>query len=165
MPSTIKFGSVRVNCEGYNYPNDSYVLVGSCGLKYTLEYSEKVNTRPATTTTTRVYTTYDYSQELSDAFVLFCLVIAVWFTFSCIVAIFRRPQNVVVHPAHGHIHSHPVHTTVHVPTSSSSFVDGYLVGSTLGRTPTPTTHVHTTHHVDNSSDDHISTGYGETERR
>jgi len=36
MPSQFKFGPVAVNCEGYEYPDDPYVLKGSCGLEYSI---------------------------------------------------------------------------------------------------------------------------------
>ncbi|XP_078354496.1 store-operated calcium entry-associated regulatory factor-like [Oculina patagonica] len=32
MDSEYRFGEIAVNCEGYDYPNDSYVLEGSCGV-------------------------------------------------------------------------------------------------------------------------------------
>lgn len=35
-----KLGSVTVSCEGYEYPGDPLVLTGSCGLKYTLDYTD-----------------------------------------------------------------------------------------------------------------------------
>ena len=28
---------VQVGCEGYDYPDDPYVLAGSCGLEYTID--------------------------------------------------------------------------------------------------------------------------------
>jgi len=34
-----KFGRLDVMCEGYDYPTDPYILVGSCGLEYTIEYA------------------------------------------------------------------------------------------------------------------------------
>ncbi|XP_042572751.1 store-operated calcium entry-associated regulatory factor-like isoform X2 [Cyprinus carpio] len=37
MDNAYRFGRVEVSCEGYNSPNDAYVLRGSCGLEYTLE--------------------------------------------------------------------------------------------------------------------------------
>uniref|UniRef100_A0A0K0DDX7 Store-operated calcium entry-associated regulatory factor n=1 Tax=Angiostrongylus cantonensis TaxID=6313 RepID=A0A0K0DDX7_ANGCA len=40
MPRQYKFGMVTVTCEGYNYPDDPYILKGSCGLEYELEYAE-----------------------------------------------------------------------------------------------------------------------------
>ena len=36
-----KFGKIEVLCEGYEYPTDPYILTGSCGLEYTIEYTEK----------------------------------------------------------------------------------------------------------------------------
>lgn len=38
----VKMGSVTVNCEGYDYPDDPYILKGSCGLEYTLEGQAEV---------------------------------------------------------------------------------------------------------------------------
>eukprot|EP01112_Ceratiomyxa_fruticulosa_P018363 TRINITY_DN5855_c0_g1_i1.p1 TRINITY_DN5855_c0_g1~~TRINITY_DN5855_c0_g1_i1.p1 ORF type:complete len:293 (-),score=41.55 TRINITY_DN5855_c0_g1_i1:245-1123(-) len=40
LPSSIKFGNINVGCEGYSYPNDPYILKGSCGLEYTLDYED-----------------------------------------------------------------------------------------------------------------------------
>ncbi|XP_073698208.1 store-operated calcium entry-associated regulatory factor isoform X2 [Garra rufa] len=37
MDNAYRFGRVEVSCEGYNSPNDAYVLRGSCGLEYTME--------------------------------------------------------------------------------------------------------------------------------
>lgn len=40
MDTSYRFGAVSVNCEGFDYPDDPYVLRGSCGLEYTLELTE-----------------------------------------------------------------------------------------------------------------------------
>lgn len=32
MPTKYEFGRMSVSCEGYDGPNDPYVLVGSCGV-------------------------------------------------------------------------------------------------------------------------------------
>ncbi|KAL1439441.1 hypothetical protein MTO96_010255 [Rhipicephalus appendiculatus] len=37
MTRSQKFGLIQVKCEGYDYPQDEYILVGSCGLEYRLE--------------------------------------------------------------------------------------------------------------------------------
>jgi len=37
MPRKYKFGRLSVSCEGYAYPEDPYILAGSCGLEYNLE--------------------------------------------------------------------------------------------------------------------------------
>lgn len=39
MPSEYEFGAVTVTCEGFDYPEDPYILQGSCGLEYELEYA------------------------------------------------------------------------------------------------------------------------------
>lgn len=37
LPKSVKFGHIEVACEGYDYPDDPYILQGSCGLEYRLE--------------------------------------------------------------------------------------------------------------------------------
>jgi hypothetical protein len=32
MPKKYKFGKLSVSCEGYDYPEDPYILAGSCGV-------------------------------------------------------------------------------------------------------------------------------------
>lgn len=39
----LKLGKTQVSCEGYDDPDDPFILIGSCGLEYTLEYT---NGRP-----------------------------------------------------------------------------------------------------------------------
>ncbi|KAH7727209.1 7 transmembrane protein 66 [Aphelenchoides avenae] len=41
LPAEFQFGKISVSCEGYDYPNDPYILAGSCGLKYELDYSSQ----------------------------------------------------------------------------------------------------------------------------
>ncbi|KAM8940542.1 store-operated calcium entry-associated regulatory factor [Pelodytes ibericus] len=41
MDNSYRFGTVEVNCEGFDYPEDPYILHGSCGLEYTLELTEE----------------------------------------------------------------------------------------------------------------------------
>ncbi|ODM98944.1 Store-operated calcium entry-associated regulatory factor [Orchesella cincta] len=43
MDNAYKFGKISVTCEGYDYPDDPYVLKGSCGLEYTLDYTGSGN--------------------------------------------------------------------------------------------------------------------------
>lgn len=33
MDNAYRFGTVEVTCEGYGYPDDPYVLRGSCGVR------------------------------------------------------------------------------------------------------------------------------------
>lgn len=37
LPNGVTLGRVEVSCEGYDYPEDPYILKGSCGLEYTLD--------------------------------------------------------------------------------------------------------------------------------
>lgn len=41
MDNLYRFGSVEVICEGYDYPDDPYILQGSCGLEYALELTKE----------------------------------------------------------------------------------------------------------------------------
>ncbi|KAF9913637.1 hypothetical protein BX616_009797 [Lobosporangium transversale] len=41
LPDNMRFGELDVYCEGYNHPDDPYVLKGSCGLEYKLHYTNK----------------------------------------------------------------------------------------------------------------------------
>lgn len=38
MDKRYTFGNSSVNCEGYDYPNDYYIVNGSCGLEYTIDF-------------------------------------------------------------------------------------------------------------------------------
>ena len=33
MDNAYQFGRIQVSCEGYDYPDDPYVLKGSCGVR------------------------------------------------------------------------------------------------------------------------------------
>ena len=41
MDNAYKFGRIEVSCEGFNHPDDPYILKGSCGLEYALELTEQ----------------------------------------------------------------------------------------------------------------------------
>ena len=38
LSTKVFFGDVIISCEGYSYRDDDYVLVGSCGLEYQLNW-------------------------------------------------------------------------------------------------------------------------------
>lgn len=40
---SVKFNHVEVQCEGYDYHEDDYVLLGSCGLEFTLDYKDPLD--------------------------------------------------------------------------------------------------------------------------
>jgi len=41
MDNLYRFGNIAVSCEGYDYPDDPYILAGSCGLEYTLDLTKE----------------------------------------------------------------------------------------------------------------------------
>ncbi|XP_075607750.1 store-operated calcium entry-associated regulatory factor isoform X1 [Balearica regulorum gibbericeps] len=41
LENTYRFGQIEVSCEGYDYPDDPYILRGSCSLLFTLELTEE----------------------------------------------------------------------------------------------------------------------------
>ncbi|KAM3584454.1 Store-operated calcium entry-associated regulatory factor [Umbelopsis sp. WA50703] len=41
LPDNIEFGDIEVSCEGFDFPEDPFVLVNSCGLEYSLYYKNK----------------------------------------------------------------------------------------------------------------------------
>lgn len=40
MDNRYRFGKITVVCEGWDHPTDRYILEGSCGLEYELDYNE-----------------------------------------------------------------------------------------------------------------------------
>jgi hypothetical protein len=40
LDSKVRFANIQVVCEGYSFPEDRYILAGSCGLEYSLEYTD-----------------------------------------------------------------------------------------------------------------------------
>ena len=47
-----------MNCEGYDYPDDPYILEGSCALRYTLEYTPKGLAQQSYHPNQNVYSSY-----------------------------------------------------------------------------------------------------------
>lgn len=43
MSERVIFNHVEVICEGYDYPEDDYILLGSCGLEFTLDYASSTD--------------------------------------------------------------------------------------------------------------------------
>ena len=41
LEGEVRFDKVEVVCEGYDYPEDDFILAGSCGLEYTLELTKE----------------------------------------------------------------------------------------------------------------------------
>jgi hypothetical protein len=82
LDEAVMFGPVQVTCEGYNSPDDPYVLRGSCGLEYYLEYTrsgrnEYDYTRGGKTSYNQEY--YESESSSFSTIIVFIIVVAVSF--------------------------------------------------------------------------------------
>ncbi|XP_007427078.1 store-operated calcium entry-associated regulatory factor [Python bivittatus] len=48
LDTSYHFGKIEVSCEGYDYPDDPFILKGSCGLEYTLELTKEGQQKAST---------------------------------------------------------------------------------------------------------------------
>ena len=80
VPGYFKLGSTDVLCEGYDHPDDPYVLRGSCGVEYRLQLTdagyEKFGNR-AFTPGGIFNSENKNTQGLSILFVAICIIVAV----------------------------------------------------------------------------------------
>jgi len=172
LPSNLKLGKLSVSCEGYDFSNDPYILVGSCGLKYNLEYEtinhnhNNQNTRTTTTTTFYDYPPHRLLPPTSvvNFFVgfitlLFVLLFVSWLisltpriihtpvvtsTAPVVTSISSRP--IVTGPIDRYVTTQPV-----VPVSTNTYIvpqqtptSSFVDGMILGSALSrPSTHTHT----------------------
>jgi len=62
LQANVKLGKVEVVCEGFDYPEDPYILRGSCGLEYYLESNGGNNYK------NNNYRGYEYQHESDSLF-------------------------------------------------------------------------------------------------
>ena len=46
LDGAFRLGVTEVTCEGYEYPDDPYILTGSCGLEFTIELTPEATSNP-----------------------------------------------------------------------------------------------------------------------
>ncbi|XP_046437553.1 store-operated calcium entry-associated regulatory factor-like [Daphnia pulex] len=123
MDNAYRFGKIMVICEGYDYPGDHYVLVGSCGLEYNIDLTkEGIDNHPFIPIIDIGPPSINQgtSTELSSLTIfLICLgvflfVIAIFGLFACVVCSARSSSY--------HVHSdmpfaRPVPYPVYRPTT------------------------------------------------
>ncbi|GFN98526.1 store-operated calcium entry-associated regulatory factor [Plakobranchus ocellatus] len=90
MDNAYRFGKVEVTCEGYDYPSDPYVLKGSCGLEYTIEFTEEGLRRERQKGGSDYQYSYNYKQSSeggpSGLFVFAGVLLAIYIIYkTCIV--------------------------------------------------------------------------------
>ncbi len=104
LDNKLKFGKLSVNCEGYNYPDDPYVLVDSCGLKYELDYTDEYyrNRQNVNYKTIMVDSNYPGSSEMDIIVASLIILLIIVTLVICIVA--NRPKKIIVTSTHPHTH-------------------------------------------------------------
>ncbi|ODM92556.1 Store-operated calcium entry-associated regulatory factor, partial [Orchesella cincta] len=146
MEEEYRFGQITISCEGYDYPKDEYILVGSCGLEYTLVSNKEING-------TGIF-----------AFVLVVLLIVAAIVICVLVTRSHAgADEVVLHPAPGSV-------VVGVPYrrhSDGGFLNGAAVGYMVGRDTNRGYHTayhrSATHYGGGGGG--VRTGFGGTARR
>ncbi|KAL0481628.1 hypothetical protein AKO1_012456 [Acrasis kona] len=83
MSKKYSFGRLNVQCEGYRYAGDEWVLKGSCGLEYELEYSGKGRNNKYDRAP--LYAENEEGSALS-VFTIIALVLLVVFIYRCCIA-------------------------------------------------------------------------------
>lgn len=92
LPKGIRLGLIDVSCEGYNNPEDPYVLAGSCGLTYGLIDERRPASSSATFTTVE-YTDSSSGWDLWSWLLLALILYAVWFALCRSPAGNRAPSG------------------------------------------------------------------------
>lgn len=105
VPNNMKLGRVTVNCEGYEFPEDPHILIGSCGAEYELSYVAHSSPHRDVTVTTwfdpftgMYYNTYSHGGEVMVIFWLLMLLIALALLSSCLDSYNHRRSHYVPTP-------------------------------------------------------------------
>lgn len=112
LPDNVKLGRLEVSCEGYNNPDDPYVLRDSCALEYELDRTEagrqqQQQPQPQPQTHTKevyVRPVSNTSSEVAIAIIFFVIVVVFLLLpfFLCVVD--STNSHVVHHRRREHVH-------------------------------------------------------------
>jgi SOCE-associated regulatory factor of calcium homoeostasis len=131
LKSNVKLGRVSVNCEGYDYPEDPYILAGSCGLEYTLEYLES-HSKPV------IVTTYESGNDFGVMTFIFFFILILFFLISIVTCINYSPTH--VHTTHT---IHNDHNPVRIPTEDYHRITPIAPSAPPAVVSGRTVHIHT----------------------
>jgi len=167
LPDTLKLGKVEVTCEGFDYKGDPYVLVGSCGLEYELNYTDKYyepkTTIPKTTVTETIHHVNSkpifiekhVHTDTESGFVVMVIIIIMVIFFVCTCAILNNNKPTMIRTTPNVIlHETP---TVVIRESYSSYPSTTVTQRTV--------HTESSTPSDNSKKMHTSTSYGKSNDR
>lgn len=85
LPSNYKFGRLEVSCEGYEYPDDDYILAGSCGLEYTISEISK--------SSSSYFPSYPVNNDVKDGYGSSMMTILVVFVAAAALYFYLRPSD------------------------------------------------------------------------
>ncbi|ARF12171.1 protein of unknown function DUF1183 [Klosneuvirus KNV1] len=141
LDKTLKLGQVVVSCEGYDNSADDYVLVGSCGLEYNLEYTDNYYTQKKhMPNIIKLNTQNDATTDMFFSYVLmvYCVGIVTVITLIACTACCNHKNHTIYHDRP--LNRQPVYTPPTPPTvvvdHSSSFAEGFVTGAVLTHRPT-----------------------------
>lgn len=86
MDNSYKFGSIEIICEGYDYPDDPYITRGSCGLEYTIDYTDD-HERSSTKQHEFLFSTKTSPQPALKTFTKFLFDLILLFFFGVLMSI------------------------------------------------------------------------------
>eukprot|EP00158_Paraphelidium_tribonemae_P002040 Partr_v1_DN25064_c0_g2_i1_m51113 putative transmembrane protein 66 len=172
LPDGLKFGFTNVACEGYDYPDDPYVLAGSCGVEYSLHDRRESASKKADTSAS--------SSSWASYIPLLLMLLLLWRCWSPRTMPQRPPPPYSRDPPPPTNPSFPPpYAKINEPTPSPGFWTGLATGGGLGyaagRMSSSTNAMPTARRTQSPSrDDHVtarssgassSTGFGTTRRR
>lgn len=176
LPNKLRLGKVTVNCEGYNYPDDPYILVGSCGLEYYLEYNENYFVSGYTSVHYPTQTYYSYSTLINE-FIYLMIFCVIFISFFVLIKCSNR-RRIITTPRYSSNYDStyvPVYNYPPPPSTviieqpvpiSNGFLNGVMVGNALSNNNRNiNTHTNTIIKESNDRGTHTSTSYGTTKRR
>ncbi len=159
MKNGYDLGRTIVSCEGYDYPNDPYVLVGSCGLEYELTgpTNQNVNYPPRP-----VVVRQSDDSLFGFVIVVLCIGLGAWLVLGCLTATpSPRLRTPSVRPSSTTTTTTTTTTSPHPPPSAPPAPT--YDQSPLYQPPPPsthtTTHTYVEHHPAPSSGNDFAAGY------
>jgi hypothetical protein len=195
MDEKYRFGTLSVTCEGYDHSGDQNVLVGSCGLEYTLDYTskgkshERKKSKPNRRTHHRhQHREYVDTSSSASSIILLVVILVVFlvlFFVFCLPSTSTNyqstsgPTTFTTSSSSGfYPNPQPVHHTTIIGNTGPSYTEGFIDGSILSNrrgyynppSETYSSYESSAPSYDNDSDDDDSTtrtatGYGGTSTR
>lgn len=182
LPSQYQLGKVKVLCEGYNHATDEYILAGSCGAEYELDYNpnyrgpnHKVSNRRDVVVTTwwdpltgMMYETYrsNDGETVVVLILVFTLAVLFWLAICSITS--NTSQSYSRHPVTFFPDPYPYYSPSWGRWNSWHSWYNPVPISQRVVSSTPHTSIFSSdssHFSSHSPPDHESTQYARTERR